>query len=72
MVFWREQKFGNLKNEILGRVGNWELKTWVSSLRFNAYFNVSFNLFLSNCWLLVFGFQQDSAVKPEVLKFFLT
>ena len=42
------QKFGNLKNEISGRVRNWELKTRVSNLRFNAYFNVSFTLFLSN------------------------
>ena len=43
------QKFGNLKNEISGQVENWKLKTRVSNLRFIAYFNVSFNLFISNC-----------------------
>ena len=43
---------------------------WVSNLRFTSYFNSSFNLFLSNCWLLVFDFLQDSAVKPRFWTFF--
>jgi hypothetical protein len=43
---------------------------WVSNLRFTSYFNFSFNLFLRNCWLLVFGFLKDSAVKPSFWTFF--
>ena len=45
---------------------------WVSNLNliFTSYFNSSFNLFLSNCWLLVFGFLQDSVVKPRFWTFF--
>ena len=43
---------------------------WVSNLRFTLYFNASFNLFLSYFWLLVFGFLQDSAVKPRFWTFF--
>ena len=42
----------------------------VSNLKFTWYFNFSFNLFLSNCWLLIFGFLQDSAVKPGFWTFF--
>ena len=42
----------------------------VSNLRFTSYFNFSFNLFLSNCWLLAFGFLQGSAVKPRFWTFF--
>ena len=43
---------------------------WVWNLRFTSYFNASFNLFLSNCWLLVFGFLQGSAVKSRVWTYF--
>ena len=43
---------------------------WVSNLIFTSYF--SFNLFLSNYWLLVFGFLQGSAVKLRGLNFFLS
>ena len=49
------------KPEKSHRVRNCKLKT----LRFNAYFNITFNLFFSNCSLLVFGFLQDS-VKTEI------
>ena len=41
---------------------------WDSNLRLTSYF--SFNLILSNCWLLVFGFLQDSAVKTRFWTFF--
>ena len=43
---------------------------WVSNLRFTSYF--SFNLFLSNYWLLVFGFLQSSAIKPRFWTFFFS
>ena len=43
---------------------------WGSNLRFTSYFNSSFNLFLINCWLFVFGFLQNSAVKPRFWTFF--
>ena len=43
---------------------------WVPNLRLTSYFNFSFNLFLRNCWLLVFGFLKDSAVKPSFWTFF--
>ena len=42
----------------------------VSNLRFTSYFNFSFNLFLSNSWLLVFGFLQGSEVKLGFWTFF--
>ena len=42
----------------------------VSNLRFTSFFNFSFSLFLSNCWLLAFGFLQGSAVKPRFMNFF--
>ena len=43
---------------------------WVSNLRFTPYFNFSFNLFLSNCWLLVFCLLQGLAVKSRFSTFF--
>ena len=46
-----------------------DFQIWVSNLIFTSYFNSSFNLFLSNCWLLVFGFLQDSAVKHRFWTF---
>ena len=45
---------------------------WVSNLRFTSCFNLIMNLFLSNCWLSVFVFLQSSAVKTQVLNFFLS
>ena len=47
-----------------------DFQIWVSNLIFTSYFNFSFNLSLSNCWLLVFDFLQDSAVKPRFWTFF--
>ena len=47
-----------------------DFQIWVSNLIFTSYFNFSFNLSLSNCWLLVFDFLQDSAVKPRFWSFF--
>ena len=40
------------------------------NLRFTSYFIFSFDLFLSNCWLLIFGFLQDSVVKSRFWTFF--
>ena len=47
-----------------------DFQIWVSNLIFTSYFNSSFNFFLSNCWFLVFGFLQDSAVTPKFWTFF--
>ena len=41
-----------------------------SGFKPEMHFIFQFNLFFSNCWLLVFGFLQGSAVKPEVWTFF--
>ena len=43
---------------------------WVSNLRSTSYFSFSFNLFLSNCWLLAFGFLHSSTVKPRLWTYF--
>ena len=55
------QKFGNLENEISGRVGNWKLKTWVLKPKKNNWEKVQkfgfdslalykTKLTISNCW----------------------
>ena len=42
----------------------------VSNLWFTSFLISVMNLFLSNCWLLVFVFLPDSAVKTKVLNLF--
>ena len=45
---------------------------WVSKLRFTLCINFGFNLFLINCWLLVFGCLQGSAVKSSFWTLFFS